>query len=85
MRVCGFSSEALASPLTTVCALFGEGLPSPCSLTRVTLSHSGEGFHAAPMQARKKAAVASGPKFREKTPKKGSNPATPIAVLHCTK
>ena len=33
---------------------------------------------------RKKAAVASGPKFREETPKKGSNPTTPIAVLHCT-
>jgi hypothetical protein len=32
----------------------------------------------------KKAAVASGPKFREETPKKGCNPATPIAVLHCT-
>ena len=32
---------------------------------------------------RKKAAVASGPKFREETPKKGSNKATPIAVLHC--
>ena len=30
-------------PLTTVCALFGAGLPSPCSLTRVTLSHTGEG------------------------------------------
>jgi hypothetical protein len=25
----------------------------------------------------------SGPKFREETPKKGSNTATPIAVLHC--
>ncbi len=24
------------------------------------------------------------PEFREETPKKGSNPATPIAVLHCT-
>ena len=33
---------------------------------------------------RKRAAVASGPKFREETPKKGCNPATPIAVLHCT-
>ncbi len=33
---------------------------------------------------RKKAAVASGPKFREETPKKGSRPATPIAVLQCT-
>jgi hypothetical protein len=32
---------------------------------------------------RKKATLASGPKFREETPKKGSNPATPIAVLHC--
>ena len=32
---------------------------------------------------RKKAAVASGPKFREETPKKGNNTATPIAVLHC--
>jgi hypothetical protein len=28
---------------------------------------------------RKKAAVASGPKFREETPKKGSGKATPIA------
>jgi hypothetical protein len=34
-------------------------------------------------QARKKAAVASGPKFREETPKKGSSTTTPIAVLHC--
>jgi hypothetical protein len=25
----------------------------------------------------------SGPKFREETPKKGSNTATPIAVLYC--
>jgi hypothetical protein len=25
----------------------------------------------------------SGPEFREETPKKGSNTATPIAVLHC--
>ena len=33
---------------------------------------------------RKKAAVASGLKFREETPKKGCNPTTPIAVLHCT-
>jgi hypothetical protein len=32
---------------------------------------------------KKKATLASGPKFREETPKKGSNPATPIAVLHC--
>jgi hypothetical protein len=32
-------------------------------------------------RTRKKAAVASGPKFREETPKKGSNMATPIAVL----
>jgi hypothetical protein len=31
----------------------------------------------------KKAAVASGPKFREETPKKGNNTATPIAVLQC--
>jgi hypothetical protein len=30
-------------------------------------------------QERKKAAVASGPKFREETPKKGSGKATPIA------
>jgi hypothetical protein len=29
------------------------------------------------MRARKKAAVASGPKFREETPKKGNDPATP--------
>jgi hypothetical protein len=36
-------------------------------------------------RARKKAAVASGPKFREETPKKGSSTATPIAVLHCKK
>jgi len=36
-------------------------------------------------QARKKAVVANGPKFREETPKKGSNAATPIAVLHCKK
>jgi hypothetical protein len=35
------------------------------------------------LQARKKAVVANGPKFREETPKKGSNAATPIAVLHC--
>jgi hypothetical protein len=35
------------------------------------------------LQARKKAVVANGPKFREETPKKGSNTATPIAVLHC--
>jgi hypothetical protein len=34
-------------------------------------------------EERKKATLASGPKFREETPKKGSNPATPIAVLHC--
>jgi len=33
--------------------------------------------------AKKKAAVASGPKFREETPKKGNNRATPIAVLQC--
>jgi hypothetical protein len=33
--------------------------------------------------AKKKAAVASGPKFREETPKKGNNMATPIAVLQC--
>jgi hypothetical protein len=32
---------------------------------------------------KKKATLASGPKFREETPKKGSNTATPIAVLHC--
>ena len=32
---------------------------------------------------RKKATLASGPKFREETPKKGSNTATPITVLHC--
>ena len=32
---------------------------------------------------RKKATLASGPKFREETPKKGSNMATPITVLHC--
>jgi hypothetical protein len=37
----------------------------------------------ASQQARKKAVVANGPKFREETPKKGSNAATPIAVLHC--
>jgi hypothetical protein len=36
-------------------------------------------------RARKKAVVANGPKFREETPKKGSNAATPIAVLHCKK
>jgi hypothetical protein len=35
------------------------------------------------LQTRKKAVVANGPKFREETPKKGSNTATPIAVLHC--
>jgi hypothetical protein len=34
-------------------------------------------------RTRKKAAVASGPKFREETPKKGYNRATPIAVLQC--
>jgi hypothetical protein len=34
--------------------------------------------------AKKKAAVASGPKFREETPKKGNNTATPIAVLQRT-
>ena len=34
---------------------------------------------------RKKAAVASGPKFREETPKKGCDKATPIAMSHCTK
>jgi hypothetical protein len=34
---------------------------------------------------RKKATLASGPKSREETPKKGSNTATPIAVLHCKK
>jgi hypothetical protein len=28
-------------------------------------------------------ALAGGPKFRKKTPKKGSKTATPIAVLHC--
>ena len=39
---------------------------------------------ARPQHLRKRAAVASSPKFREETPKKGSNPATPIAVLHCT-
>ncbi|WP_157933998.1 hypothetical protein [Microvirga ossetica] len=32
---------------------------------------------------KKKATLASGPKFREETPKKGCNAATPIAVLHC--
>jgi hypothetical protein len=32
----------------------------------------------------KKAAVASGPKFREETPKKGCDEATPIAISHCT-
>jgi hypothetical protein len=37
------------------------------------------------LQTRKKAVVANGPKFREETPKKGSNAATPIAVLHCKK
>jgi hypothetical protein len=37
------------------------------------------------VQARKKAVVANGPKFREETPKKGCNAATPIAVLHCNK
>jgi hypothetical protein len=36
-------------------------------------------------RSKKKAAVASGPKFREETPKKGNNRATPIAVLHCNK
>jgi hypothetical protein len=35
-------------------------------------------------QPRKKAAVASGPKFREETPKKGSGMTTPIAIPHCT-
>jgi hypothetical protein len=34
------------------------------------------------MLCRKKAAVASGPKFREETPKKGSGEATPIASPH---
>jgi hypothetical protein len=29
--------------LTVGSVSLGEGLPSPCSLTRVTLSHSGEG------------------------------------------
>jgi hypothetical protein len=37
------------------------------------------------VQARKKAVVANGPKFREETPKKGCNAATPIAVLQCNK
>ncbi len=34
---------------------------------------------------KKKAAVASGPKFREETPKKGNNTATLIAVLYFTR
>jgi hypothetical protein len=38
VRVCGYSSEALTPPLTTACALFGEGLPSP-----LTLFQTGEG------------------------------------------
>jgi hypothetical protein len=32
---------------------------------------------------KKKATLASGPKFREETPKKGSDKTTPIAISHC--
>jgi hypothetical protein len=32
---------------------------------------------------KKKATLASGPKFREETPKKGCDRATPIAISHC--
>ena len=35
------------------------------------------------MQAKKKATVASGPKFREETPKKGTRYGDAIAISHC--
>ena len=45
---------------------------------------TGRSVHDHRAAPKEKATLASGPKFREETPKKGSNTATPIALLHCT-
>jgi hypothetical protein len=45
--------------------------------------HEGLAHIAGRTRARKKAAVASGPKFREETPKKGMRYSDAIAISHC--
>src|SRR4051812_31413838 len=60
-------------------ALDGECVRCQAAIRNNACRHAGTFLQCRAALLRKKAAVASGPKFREETPKKGSNRATPIA------